>query len=93
MWVKSIVSSNQFIDAIKCKIYGKSERKLHLLVPKMDSLSKHVKNRRAKVATQEVVNCYKDMIFFSKGSVHVKNEALCNALGKDNDEINSTLKP
>lgn len=32
----------------------------------MDSLSKHVKNRRAKVATHGVVNCYKDTIFFQK---------------------------
>lgn len=55
MWVKSIVSSNQFIDAIKCKIYGKSERKQNLLVPKMDPLSKHVKNTRAKVAKHGVV--------------------------------------
>jgi hypothetical protein len=31
MWVKSIVGSNQFIDAIKCKIYGKSERKLKFI--------------------------------------------------------------
>jgi hypothetical protein len=54
-------------------------------VPKVDSLSKHVKHRRAKVATHGVVNCYKDMIFFSKGSIHSKNEALCDALGKDNE--------
>jgi hypothetical protein len=56
----------------------------------MESLSKHVKNRRAKVATHGVVNCYKDMIFFPKGSTHSKNEALCDSLGKDNDECCST---
>lgn len=32
----------------------------------MNSLSKHVKIRRAKEATHGVVNCYKDMIFFQK---------------------------
>jgi hypothetical protein len=56
----------------------------------MNSLSKHVKNRRAKVTIHGVVNCYKDMIVFSKGSIHSKNEALCDALGKDNDECCST---
>ncbi len=44
----------------------------------------------AKVATHGVVNCYKDMIFFPKGSTHSKNEALCDSLGKDNDECCST---
>ncbi len=51
-------------------------------MPKIDSLSEHVKNRRAKVATHGVVNCYKDMIFFSKDPFIQK----MNSLGKDNDE-------
>jgi hypothetical protein len=61
-----------------CKVYGEIEGHEKILVPKFDSLQKHVGRCKCKVAW---LGCAMGQYFMSTESQHAKNECLWASRG------------
>jgi hypothetical protein len=79
-WAKSMVGVDGKVHQVKCKVYNKIKGCDKLLVPKLNSLWKHVNNRKAITPTTSVATREH---YFLKINQHVFNEHLCASISRD----------
>jgi hypothetical protein len=79
-WAKSIMGVDGKVTQVKCKVCIVIEGRNKFLVPKLDSLWKHVNQRKSTIASASVVV---GDFYFLKTNQHVLNEKLYVQKGKD----------
>jgi hypothetical protein len=77
-WTKSMVGVDGKVHQVKCKVYNRIEGHDKLLVPKLNSLWKHVNPRKAIAPTTNVVG---KEHYFLKTNQHVFKEHLYASIG------------
>jgi hypothetical protein len=79
-WAKSMVGDDGKVHQVKCKVYNKIEGCDKLLMPKLNSLWKHVNHRKAIAPTTSVATREH---YFLKTNQHVFNEHLYASISRD----------
>jgi hypothetical protein len=77
-WAEPVVGINGRITQVRCKICTDVEGREKLLVPKIDSLMKHARRRRA---TADMGKIKRGEYFYLGNNQHVKNERVYFAKG------------
>jgi hypothetical protein len=79
-WAEAVVGVDGRIMQVRCKVCSDVERREKLLVPKIDSLWKHVGRRRALV---DMAKVKRGEYYYLGSNQHVKNERVYYSKGGD----------